>query len=378
MSEIQKKIRTLIVDDSALVRRAMTDSLAAFPDIEVVGTAIDPYNARDQILKLKPDVMTLDIEMPRMDGLSFLRIVMERRPMPVIIVSSLTTAGSQKAMEALDLGAIDVMAKPSGSRSADSDGHRLAHMIRAAAGARLSVRSANQQPASSPHRPIANDSQAVPPTERAIKAQRAIPRSPRNLILIGASTGGTEAIAKIFRSLPPTLPGICIVQHIPAHFSKTFANRLDQISQVAVKEAVDGDIVQPGRAYIAPGGYHMILKWMGSHHSIWLNEAAPIHHQRPAVDVLFDSVNKIGSAPYSLATLLTGMGTDGATGMASLKEGQALTAAQDEKSSVVFGMPRAAIQMGAATHVLSLDEMAPFITANAPAHSGPKTVLASS
>lgn len=366
MSIAPKKIRTLIVDDSALVRKVMADSLAPFPDIEVVGTAIDPYNARDQILKLKPDVMTLDIEMPRMDGLSFLRIVMERRPMPVIIISSLTTAGSQKAMEALRLGAIDVMAKPHGSRSVDSDGRRLANMIRAAAGARL--RTPPQTPPPTGATPVATTKVEPPSTATtcSVKVENPVPRSSRNLILIGASTGGTEAIARIFKDLPSTLPGICIVQHIPAHFSRTFADRLNQISQVSVKEAEEGDIVSPGHAYVAPGGHHMMARWIGSRHVIRLNDGPLIHHQRPAVDVMFDSVVKTGSARYTLAMILTGMGADGAEGLAKLKADGALTAAQDQESCVVYGMPREAAKLNAPMHVLPLDQMAGFISTHAP------------
>ena len=362
MSIAPKKIRTLIVDDSALVRKVMADSLAPFPDIEVVGTAIDPYNARDQILKLKPDVMTLDIEMPRMDGLSFLRIVMERRPMPVIIISSLTTAGSQKAMEALRLGAIDVMAKPHGSRSADTDGRRLANMIRAAAGARLRT----EPPTPATNIASTQVESPSPATTCRVKVENPVQRSSRNLILIGASTGGTEAIARIFKDLPPTLPGICIVQHIPAYFSRTFAERLNQTSQVSVKEAEDGDIVSPGHAYVAPGGHHMMVKWVGSRHVIRLNDGPLVHHQRPAVDVMYDSVVKTGSARYSLATILTGMGADGAQGMAKLKAEGALTAAQDQESCVVYGMPREAVKLDAPLHVLPLDQMAGFISTHAP------------
>lgn len=335
-----RPIRLLIVDDSALARKIISQSLAPFPEIEVVGTATDPYVARDKILELQPDVLTLDIEMPRMDGITFLRLLMKHRPMPVIIMSSLTAAGSQKALEALLAGAVEVMEKPSGSCSASTDGAVLAHKIKAAAAARLSI--ASPQP-TVPLRP------KVPAAQTGC---RSFP--PRRLILLGASTGGTEALKALLSSLPGDLPGICVVQHIPAYFSRAFAERLNQVCAMEVREARAGDIVKPGLALVAPGGYHLLLKWQVNHYIVDLTQGPPLHHQRPAVDVLFDSATRAGAAPYTVAALLTGMGADGAAGLARLRQGGATTIAQNEETCVVFGMPREAIRLGAAQHVLPL------------------------
>jgi len=342
-----KPIRLLVVDDSALARKIITASLAEFPDIEVVGTAVDPYVARDRILELNPDVITLDIEMPRMDGISFLKVLMKYRPMPVIVLSSLTVEASEKAMEALQSGAIDVMEKPSGAYSAHVDGSRLAEKIRAAAHAKVRL----QPP------PLAQNQTSVDTVRTAAPGDRIFPA--RKLILMGASTGGTEALKVVLTSMNGDLPGICIVQHIPAYFSKAFADRLNQLCRMEVREAKQGDIVRPGLALIAPGGYHLLLKWQGQHYEVALNSGAPIHHQRPAVDILFDSAVKAGAGPHVAAVLLTGMGADGAAGLLRLREAGAITIAQNEETSVVFGMPREAIRLGAAQHVLPLDQVGP-------------------
>ncbi|MFO1497061.1 MAG: chemotaxis response regulator protein-glutamate methylesterase [Verrucomicrobiota bacterium] len=349
-----KRIRTLVVDDSALVRRAVAESLARDPEIEVVGTAPDPYVARDQILALCPDVMTLDIEMPRMDGLTFLKIMMKHRPMPVVIMSSLTEAGSAKALEAIQAGAVEVISKPTGSFSVHEDGARLAEKIKAAAQARII------SPIATTSRPAAVHSGNSP-------APRRYPA--RQLILMGASTGGTEALTQILTHLSPDLPGICIVQHIPAHFSLAFARRLNELSRLEVREAADGDTIEPGLALVAPGGRHLLLRWTGSHYCVRLSDGPLIHYQRPAVDVLFDSAVKSGAAPSTLGLLLTGMGADGAAGLLHLREGGATTAAQDERTSVVFGMPREAIKLGAAERVLGLEDMAQEIERYASAHA---------
>jgi two-component system, chemotaxis family, protein-glutamate methylesterase/glutaminase len=344
----QKRIRVLVVDDSALVRKIVTASLAPFPDIEVVGTAPDPYLARDRILELEPDVLTLDIEMPRMDGLTFLRVIMKHRPMPIIILSSLTQAGSEKALEALQAGAVDVLSKPSNAFSANEDGLQLAEKIRAAAGARL--------------RPAGNDAPlAAPVAPRAAGALRGGPAAgdrhlpARRIILLGASTGGTEALKDVLTTMSGDLPGICIVQHIPAYFSKAFADRLNQCCAMEVREARQGDVVQRGLALVAPGGYHMILKWNSVHYTVDLSQGPQIHHQRPAVDILFDSAVKCGAGPYATAAVLTGMGADGAAGLLRLRQAGASTIAQNEESCVVFGMPREAIRLGAAQHVVPLE-----------------------
>ncbi len=347
-----KRIRVLIVDDSALVRRVVSNSLAPFADIEVVGTAPDPYIARDRIKELNPDVLTLDIEMPRMDGITFLKLIMQHRPMPVIIMSSLTQSGSEKTLEALQAGAVDVLGKPQGAFSAVEDGQQLAEKIRAAAGARVRV----------PNQPSPNATSTARPAMRTPQAGGAVSGRnfpARSIILLGASTGGTEAIKTVLTSLSGDLPGICIVQHIPAYFSKAFADRMNQICAMEVREAKAGDVVQRGVALIAPGGYHMILKWSGTQYTVDLNQGPQIHFQRPAVDILFDSAVKCGAGPSTVAAVLTGMGADGAAGLLHLREAGARTIAQNEETCVVFGMPREAIRCGAAQQILPLDQVGP-------------------
>jgi len=377
---LQKTVRTLIVDDSALVRKLLSESLAKDPEIEVVGTAVDPYVARDKILKLNPDVVTLDIEMPRMDGITFLRRVMKYRPMPVIILSSLTTTGSTKAMEALQAGAVDVLAKPT-SWSYEED-HALAEKIKAAARANLRLiqntveedqetddsKSARETPAGAAPVAVPSPGMASNPRPTLLYTNVApkvpVPQKmaiPRQIVLLGASTGGTEAIKAVLTKLPAAIPPICIVQHIPAYFSAAFANRLNSLCPFEVREAKAGDIPRPGLVLVAPGGYHMVLKWQATHYSVELTTGPMVHHQRPAVDVMFDSAVKAGAGQNTLVILLTGMGADGAEGMLNLRKAGAFTIAQNEETCVVFGMPREAIRMGAAQHVLGLDKIAPCI-----------------
>jgi two-component system chemotaxis response regulator CheB len=344
-----KPIRLLVVDDSALARKIITTSLAPYADIQIAGTAADPYDARDKILALCPDVVTLDIEMPRMDGLTFLKVIMKHRPMPVIIMSSLTPSGSVKALEALEAGAVDVIGKPGSSHSARADGTQLATTIRAAASALVRTPSVQTAPLT-PH-PAAVGQAAI----------GAPSRSARSIILLGASTGGTEALKTVLTPLRGDLPGICIVQHIPAFFSKVFADRLNQLCRMEVREASHGDIVRPGLALVAPGGKHLLLKWRGEHYAVELSDGPPVHYQRPSVDILFDSAVKAGAGPHAIAALLTGMGADGAAGLLRLREAGAATAAQNEETCVVFGMPREAVRMGAARHVLALSRIGPFL-----------------
>jgi two-component system chemotaxis response regulator CheB len=382
-------VRLLIVDDSALVRKILTDNLSKDPDIEVVGTAADPYIARDKMLELKPDVMTLDIEMPRMDGLTFLKLVMKHRPMPVIIMSSLTGPGSDLALQALQDGAVDVMNKPNGSYSVSQDTATLIHKIKAAARARLRPSFQVQPPparleprpdtvlhsVSVPHRP----GHSTDPTRQSAASSVATlerPPStgrhyaPRELIVMGASTGGTEALKAILTRLPEDLPPIAIVQHIPGYFSKAFADRLNQLCRLEVREAVHGDRLHAGLVLVAPGGHHIVLRWNGAGYTVELSDGPQIHHQRPAVDVLFDSAVKSAASPHTLAILLTGMGSDGAAGMLHLKDAGATTIAQDEESCVVFGMPREAIKLGAAQHILPLDQIAARMDRHAQSRAG--------
>lgn len=341
------RIRVLIVDDSAVVRKLVTDALRADPELEVVGTAIDPYAARDKIKELKPDVLTLDLEMPRMDGLTFLRILMEQHPMPVVIMSSLSQRGSDYALEALRLGACDVLGKPSGSYSFGDLGPQLIARIKSAAGTRL-------------RRPVL-PAAAKPVVPRLRPAAYASAMSARQIILLGASTGGTEALREVLTRLPAGLPGIAIVQHIPPVFSKAFADRLNTQCAFEVREAVDGDRLTPGLALIAPGNFHLMLQWQGDHYRARVTGGPQIWHQRPAVDLLFKSAADCGAAPHAIAGVLTGMGKDGAEGLLRLRDLGATTFAQDEASCVVYGMPRAAWENGGAQRQLSIDRVADFI-----------------
>ena len=341
-------IKVLIVDDSSLVRHLLSESLARSPEIEVVGTAMDPYVALDKILKLNPDVLTLDIEMPRMDGLTFLKLLMKHRPMPVVIMSSLTSAGSAYAMEALQSGAVEVIEKPSGSSSVHEDSNRLIQTIKAAARARIT--------------PVPAEPRAAHP-EVAIARPRVSQEGarrydPHQVILMGASTGGTEALKAVLTRLSADMPGICVVQHIPAQFSLAFANRLNELCALEVREARDGDVLRPGLVLVAPGGYHLVLRKRVGGYDVVLNQGPRVHYQRPAVDVLFSSAVKAGAGPKSMGLLLTGMGSDGAQGMLELRQAGSTTVAQNEETCVVYGMPREAVRLGAAQQVLSLHSMA--------------------
>jgi len=333
-----KPIRVLVVDDSAVVRKLLSEGLSSEEDIEVVGTAPDPYVAREKVVALKPDVITLDVEMPRMDGLTFLRKLMKHYPLPVIIVSSLTEKGGEIAMEALDAGAVEVMCKPGGSYSVGDMTLQLADKIRAAA--RVNVQ----------HKVTGGAGRS---SSAISSAKLSLSKSTNKIIAIGASTGGTEAILEVLRVFPPSIAGIVIVQHMPAKFTKSFAERLDDICHIRVKEAEDGDSIVPGTALLAPGNFHMVMRRSGARYYVNVKGGPLVWHQRPAVDVLFNSVATYGGA-NAIGVLLTGMGKDGAEGLLKMKQAGAGTIAQDEKSSVVFGMPKEAIQLGAADQVVSL------------------------
>lgn len=336
----QSRIKVLIVDDSAIVRKVLTDALSGEPDIEVVGTAPDPYVARDKILALKPHVLTLDIEMPRMDGVTFLKKLMHFRPMPVIVISSLGIASSETALKALEAGAIDVVAKPGGPQSVGELRLSVAAKIRAARIARVPVQ--NQTPAVATRLPAA-----------LLASKYFGAFSPSAVIAIGASTGGTEAIRTVLAGLPKDCPGVVIAQHIPAVFSRSFANRLNDLCTIRVREAQDGDSLEPGLALIAPGSFHMLLRRTASGYRVEIKDGPLVCYQRPAVDVLFHSVAD-AAGPYATAALLTGMGSDGVHGLLALKKAGCRTIAQNEETCVVFGMPKEAIKAGAVDQVLPL------------------------
>jgi two-component system chemotaxis response regulator CheB len=340
MSVTTQKTRVLIVDDSAIVRKILSEALSCEPDIEVVGTAPDPYVARDKILSLDPDVLTLDIEMPRMDGLTFLHKLMQYHPMPVVVISSLAQPSCRVALTALETGAVEVLAKPGGPYSVGELRHGLAQKVRVAAAARLSRPSANR-----------------PTAAVAAPAMAPAPLAPDAVIAIGASTGGTEAIAAVLSSMPASTPGVLIAQHIPPGFSRAFANRLNEICAVEVREAKDGDIVHPGLALVAPGDFHLLLRKSGGRNIAVVKTGPRVCYQRPAVDVLFYSVAEAAGA-NAVGVLLTGMGSDGAQGLLRMRQAGAHTIAQDEATCVVFGMPREAIHLGGAVQVLPLGAIA--------------------
>jgi len=332
------RIKVLIVDDSALVRKILSEELSKESDIEVVGTAPDPYVARDKIVLQKPDVITLDIEMPRMDGLTFLKKLMEHYPLPVIVVSSLTPKGSQMALEAMENGAVDVLAKPDASYSIGDLSLQLKEKIRVAA--RIDLRKRNRpKPAAVPR--CSSDALTV---------------TTQKVVAMGASTGGTEALKEVLTRLPVNTPGVVVVQHMPSQFTKAFAERLNKLCALEVREAQDGDSVLNGQALIAPGNFHMVLKRSGARYFVNVKDGPMVHHQRPAVDVLFHSVAQYAGA-NAVGVLLTGMGADGAQGMLRMKEAGAKTIAQDEASCVVFGMPKEAIKLGAVDRVVALERV---------------------
>ena len=332
-------IKVLVVDDSAIVRKIITQELSKCSDIEVVGTAPDPFVARDKIVKLQPDVITLDVEMPRMDGITFLKKLMKYHPIPVIIVSSLTQHGSQTAMEALQSGAVEVLLKPGSSFSVADMTEQLADKVRAASRARLNARPAEIDAPSEP-----------------VNYSGAMSETTNKVIAIGASTGGTEALKKVLVGMPHNTPGIVIVQHMPPRFTTAFAERLNNLCQIEVKEASDNDTVRPGRALLAPGNFHMLFRRSGARYYVNVKSGPRVHHQRPAVDVLFRAVAKYAGS-NAVGAILTGMGADGAQGLLEMKESGARTYAQDEASCVVFGMPKEAIKLGAVDKIVPLNHM---------------------
>jgi len=342
------KIKVLCVDDSALIRSLMTEIINSQPDMEVVGTAPDPLVARDLIKRLNPDVLTLDVEMPRMDGLDFLERLMRLRPMPVLMVSSLTERGSEITMRALELGAVDFVTKP---KLGIRDGlmeytDTIADKIRAASRARVRARAESA-------------AEGAPPAP----VLRTPLLSTEKLIIVGASTGGTEAIKEFLMPLPPDCPAVMIVQHMPAGFTKSFAQRLNGLCRITVKEAEHGERVLPGYAYIAPGDSHLLLARSGANYVAHLSQEAPVNRHRPSVDVLFDSAAVHGGKNVT-GVILTGMGKDGARGMLRMREAGSYNLAQDEQSCIVFGMPKEAIATGGVHEVVPLHSMSQRVMAH--------------
>lgn len=359
-----RKIKVLIVDDSALIRKTLTEALATSQDIEVVGAAIDPYFAVNKINKLKPDVITLDIEMPRMDGLTFLKKLMISQPMPVIMVSALTDKGAEQTIKALELGAIDFILKPKlgDQESWDTFAAELVEKVTTAGGVKMRRRAISSPP------PILEPAPELKrpgiTVETKYSADVIIPKKKPmlskqktgSIIAIGASTGGTEVISKILSSLPEDMPGIVIVQHMPEKFTEAFANRINGYSRLYVKEAVHRDRIYKGVALIAPGNHHMLLRHDANGYWVEINDGLPVNRHRPAVDVLFRSAAQ-NAGENSVGILLTGMGADGAEGLLEMKEVGAHTIAQDEASSTVFGMPREAIMRGAAQEIMNIEQI---------------------
>lgn len=337
-------IKVLVVDDSAIVRKILSGQLSRERDIEVVGTAPDPYVARDKIVKLRPDVVVLDVEMPRMDGITFLKKLMKFYPIPTVIVSSLTQRGSKMALEALDAGAVEVVPKPGGSYSVGEIGLKLAEIIRGASRARVTSRNSQADPGDAP----------------APGPCAALTKTTNKVVAIGASTGGTEAIKTVLTRMPLNSPGIAVVQHMPPNFTTSFAQRLNELCAIEVREAKNRDSVLPGTALIAPGNYHMVLKRSGARYLVRVEKGPMVCHQRPSVDVLFQSVARYAGA-NAVGVILTGMGSDGARGLLEMRKSGAATIGQDEASCVVYGMPKEAVKVGAVERQVPLNRVSDAI-----------------
>lgn len=366
-----KKIRVLIIDDSAVVRRLLEEMLSADRGIEVVGTAMDPYVARRKIKKLDPDVLTLDVEMPKMDGLSFLRNLMRLRPMPVVMVSSQTKAGAEITLEALELGAIDFVFKPklNGAHGVQEYRRELLEKVKVAAQAKIqnsNNKIQNEDGGSASFDRAANSADAprifgsLGKISKKTNKDKTTEVGENNnrieVIAIGASTGGTEAIKSILSRLPVNVPPVVVVQHIPKTFSAAFARSTNNLSAMNVVEAIDGQILERGCVYVSPGDRHLSLRREGERYVCVLDDGSKVNRHKPSVDVMFRSVAEV-VATSAVGILLTGMGVDGARGLADMRKSGALTIAQDQASSVVWGMPGEAVRLGAAQEIISLDEI---------------------
>ncbi|MHC4637261.1 MAG: protein-glutamate methylesterase/protein-glutamine glutaminase [Planctomycetota bacterium] len=336
---LETNIKVLIVDDSAIVRKILSRQLDQNRGIEVIATAPDPYIARDKIVALEPDVITLDLEMPRMDGITFLRKLMKHHPMPVIVFSSITPKGGKMALEALTAGAVDVISKPGPAYSVGEACKELVEKIKAASRTKINQKAVIQE-------------QSHKPPKRLSMAE-----TTNKIFAIGASTGGVQALTRLLSALPANAPGTLVVQHMPARFTTSFAERLNNECAVNVTEAVNGDRVIPGRVLIAPGGMHMLLQRSGANYYVTVKDGPAVCRQKPSVEVMFNSVAKYAGA-NAVGAILTGMGNDGASGLLNMRQSGAHTIAQDEASSIVFGMPKEAIERNAAETILPLSDIA--------------------
>lgn len=348
------KTKVLIVDDSALVRQLLTEMIDQDPQLEVVGVAQDPYIAREKIKQLNPDVLTLDIEMPRMDGITFLRNLMRLRPMPVVMVSTLTERGADVTLEALEVGAVDFITKPKVDIAGKLQDYaaELVEKLKVAAGARVRARTGPL------HRGKPGPKLSADAVLQKKEGQVGTTlRTTDKIIAIGASTGGTEAIRDVLANMPADSPGIVISQHIPPRFSTSFALRMDSLSAMTVCEAKDGMQIVPGHAYIAPGNWHLLVERSGARYYCRINDGPPVNRHRPSVDVMFRSVAQC-VGPNAIGVILTGMGDDGARGLLEMKQAGAQTLAQDEATSVVWGMPGEAVKLGAVDKQYPLDAIA--------------------
>lgn len=339
-------IKVLIIDDSAMIRKVFEQELSKDPEIEVVGTAPDPFVGRDKIVYLKPDVITLDIEMPRMDGLTFLEKLMKHYPLPVVVVSSLAKKGGDVALKAMELGAVEVLSKPGTAYSVGDMSEQLIEKVKAAAKVKVFKRIDD----------IKTNSQEQ---NRAMIASIGV-KTTNKIVAIGASTGGTDALRDVITRLPENSPPVVVVQHMPQNFTKAFADRLNSISLVTVKEADDGEYLAKGKVLIAPGNKHMEIRRSGINYYVTLFDGPMMFHQRPAVEILFNSVAKY-AGQNAVGAILTGMGKDGAQGLLNMRNAGAATVAQDERTCIVFGMPKEAIDLGAAQVIKPLPQIAQTI-----------------
>jgi two-component system, chemotaxis family, protein-glutamate methylesterase/glutaminase len=348
---MKNKVKVLIVDDSAVVRQTLQMILSTDPEIEIIGTAADPFIAAERIRCQVPDVITLDVEMPRMDGITFLQKIMSQHPIPVVICSSLAEGGSETAMKALDSGAVEIITKPRvGTKLFLEESRvRICDVVKAASAVNVKKKSFALNEISTKLTADAIIAKATAKSESMI-------RTTEKVAVVGASTGGTEALKTFLESMPPDAPGIVIVQHMPEHFTKAFAARLNMTCTITIKEAENGDSVLRGHALIAPGNYHLLLKRSGARYYVEIKEGPLVSRHRPSVDVLFRSAARY-AGKNAVGVIMTGMGDDGAKGMLEMKEAGSMTIAQDEESCVVFGMPKQAIELGAVDRILSLNRI---------------------